>query len=105
MTKRVSACRGAWLWTGTITFGDPIPPNSRAFASGRCTLHLKPGCDNVTVLAQFPHAHYLGRKVWLEHYSANATGRLSATPVRAVRLPTCSCAALRAACSAARPHH
>jgi hypothetical protein len=74
------------MWTGTLTAGDDIPPKSKYFAAARVSLHLQPNCSEVTTVAHFPHAHFLGRKVWTERSIPSTYGRL--TEVWCLFLPT-----------------
>ena len=72
------ACRAIWWWTGSVTTTGDIPPGREAyFNSAECTVQLRPGCDSVNVSAFTPHAHFLGRSIWTEHYRPDKYGALT----------------------------
>jgi hypothetical protein len=83
---RQHACRTTWLETGSVTVTGDIPPGKEAyFNTAECTLELRPGCEQVYATAFTPHAHFLGRSVWTEHYRPDNYGAL--TYVRFVLFP------------------
>jgi hypothetical protein len=77
-THRQHECRTTWLSAGSIIWTGDIPPGKEAyFNTAECTLELRPGCEQVNVTAFQPHAHFLGRSVWTEHYRPDNYGALT----------------------------
>lgn len=86
------ACRATFLWLGAIEKVGTIPAKSTHFSASECKVQLRPGCEEVHVVASIPHAHATGTAVWSEMYSRGADGSLSY--VRASQSP-CRTATLR----------
>lgn len=70
------------MWLGSIEKVGTIPPQSAHFSASECKVRLRPGCEEVQVVASLPHAHSTGVAVWSELYNRSADGELTY-----VRLP------------------
>jgi hypothetical protein len=65
-------------WSGSITRIGDIPPKKEAyFNSGECTVQLEDNCNEVNVISFGPHAHFLGKAIWTEHYRPDQYGQLT----------------------------